>query len=357
MNPDVVMVYGFWGQNIGNAFFNVGGEWVLGEAFDRHYVGKIQDQPGYWTFHKQERGNFSGSLDLIGKVEAKLLVLQGPMLTETFSSLWSSTLAELSARGTRVLLLGAGLFRFTAAEVSAARAFVRSSGISAMVTRDSDTFEALGADVPLSHNGIDSAFFTPDSVPPVGLRLDPYYCFTFDRYPEPDIALGRGPMSRVDASFDFAEKHWNLRIPRASAWFAKRGKAQAYLGHMLDRRRLPTVLNGHEIVRLEHRTNPHLPWKVYKHGPAVASDEPYTYLSVYSGTALTLSDRVHACVATLAYGNPARLFTPSPRARLFDRLGLSAIRERPMTLPSRVLEGAKREELEFLRGIRGELGV
>ncbi len=352
--PDVVMVYGFWGQNIGNAFFNVGGEWLLEQVFGRERVGRIQDQPGYRTFHRQSGGNPRNALDLISAVDAKALVLQGPMLTETFRALWGPTFAALRAKGTRILLLGAALFRFTLEEIEASRRFLRESGVSVMVTRDSDTFRALGGEVEHAHDGIDSAFFVPEAVRPPHLDLGPYYCFTFDRYPEPTITDG-STSDRGSTVFEHAGRVWSLDVPRATDSLSRRGKAQAYLGHLIDRRSLPSDLHGRRIVRPEHRTNPHMTWKVYQRPGAVASDEPYTYFALYSQTDLTLSDRVHACVATLAYGRPAMLFSPTPRARLFDRLGLDAIRERPVVLDPTVLASAKDDQLAFLRSVAVEL--
>lgn len=350
--PDVVMVYGFWGQNIGNAFFNVGGEWALRQAFGPDRVGRIQDQPGYRTFHRQSTGNPANALDLVASVEASVLVLQGPMLTETFQALWGPTFAALRAKGTRILLLGAALFRFSADEVASARRFLRDTGVWAMSTRDHDTYEALGGEVEHAHDGIDSAFFVPDAVRPPALDLGPYYCFAFDRYPEPTIGAGRGRGSR---SFEHDGRTWTLREPKLAGHLARRGKAQAYIGHLLDRRSLPESLDGRRIVRPEHRTNPHVTWKVYRHPGAVASDEPYTYFALYEQADLTLSDRVHACVATLAYGRPAMLFSPTPRARLFDRLGVGDVRQRPVVLDREVLAAAKADELAFLEGLSTEV--
>ena len=43
----VALVSGGWGQNIGNAFFNIGGKRILEEVFPEHRVEFIQDQPGH----------------------------------------------------------------------------------------------------------------------------------------------------------------------------------------------------------------------------------------------------------------------------------------------------------------------
>lgn len=348
-DPDVVMVYGFWGQNIGNAFFNVGGHWLLSQVFGEERVGRVQDQPSYRTFYDQTKGNPATALELLASLRCKVLVLQGPMLTETFPTIWGPTFERLRAKGTHIVLLGAALFRHTPEEIQVSREFLRRHRVSVMTTRDHETFEALGSEVEAAYDGIDSAFFLPDAVPLPAIDLPPYYCFAFDRYPEPTIEIGGPARGR---GFRWEEQWWHLHQPTLTSRLAGKGKAVAYLGHLADRRDLPTEVLGRMIVRPEHRTNPHITWKIYRHPHAVASDEPYTYALVYGRTELTLSDRVHACVATLAYGNPAMLFTPSPRARLFARLGLDEVRERPMSLDPGVLEAEKKAQFAFLRDAR-----
>ena len=80
----------------------------------------------------------------------------------------------------------------------------------------------------------------------------------------------------------------------------------------------------------------------------MCSDEPFTYLTVYAGSSLTITDRVHACVATLAYGNPAILYKHSPRGQLFDRLGLGDVGERVRSLDPELLGKEQDDELNFL---------
>jgi hypothetical protein len=54
----VALVSGGWGQNIGNAFFNIGGKRILEEVFPEYRVEFIQDQPGYWIFNLWGIPNF-----------------------------------------------------------------------------------------------------------------------------------------------------------------------------------------------------------------------------------------------------------------------------------------------------------
>lgn len=351
-HPRIAIVGGFWGQNIGNAFFNVGGRWILDQVFGEANVGFVQDQPGYRTFHRQSGGNPPRDLGLLDHIDVDWIVLQGPMLTMNFRSLWQPTFQRLRERGTRVMLLSAGLSEYSQPEIDESRRFLAELKPDILVTRDRRTFEAVGDVVERAYDGIDSAFFISRAFTPHRLTLEPYIAVTFDRYPEPTISVAPSDGELPDAAttrFEALGRHWGLAFPGLSSAIANQGWIQAYLGSLLDRRRLPTHVDGHLIVRPEHRSNPHIGWKVYRHDNAVTSDEPFTYFTIYAGAELTISDRVHACVASIAYGTPAMLFARTGRASLFDRLGLGAIRKEPQVVPRPTLMQEQESELRFLR--------
>lgn len=346
MQPRVALVSGFWGQNIGNAFFNVGGKFFLERVFGKGQVDFILDQPGYRTFNDQTKGNPKNDFGLLRQLDVDFVVLQGPMLTVTFPKLWDETFSALTARGTKIILLSAAFFKYTEAEKEVTREFLRKYPATVISTRDSYSYEALRGVTKFTYSGIDSGFFVNDAYNPFNLVCAPCVALTFDRFPEPNIMLDDHPQG-YDVSFEYFGHRWYLSSPTIQSVFSKRGKWQAYIGAMLDRRYLPVEVCGMCVVRPEHRFNPHVTWKIYRHPSALVSDEPYTYLTVYGNSALTLSDRVHACVATLAYGNPAMLFTPSPRARLFERVGLGQIKQRPVVLDPVVLVEEKKAQLRF----------
>jgi hypothetical protein len=356
----VALVSGFWGQNIGNAFFNVGGKYVLEQAFGPDVsVEFIQDQPGYRTFHDQSKGNPGNDLGLLGQLAGlDFIVLQGPMLTVEFRALWEPTFKALRARGTRIILLGAAMFRFTDEEVEANRAFLKEIEPSIVVTRDTPTYDAFKDLFEHAYAGIDSAFFTPYTYRPFDLALPEYVAVTYDRFPEPRIATvpaGSRLRGRHDATFTALGLEWGLSYPSLPERLSHKGKVQSYISNFVDRRKLPSTIDRFLLVRPEHRFNPHIPWKIYKRPNAVASDEPFTYFTVYAGAELVIADRVHACVTALAYGKPAMMYRHTMRAQLFDRLDLHDIGDRPVTLPRERLDREAAAEIEFLRGALARL--
>ena len=358
-SPRGALVYGFWGQNIGNAFFNVGGKWIIQNTFGDN-VSEIQDQPAYRTFHRKHSGNPSKDVQLLKNLDVDYIVLQGPMLTTSFRAIWEPTFKALKERGVKIILLSAGGFRYTDEEISSARKFLQDYPPDILSTRDPHTYEFVKDLCPLNYSGIDSAFFWPRAYKPVKLAMEPYITVNFDQYPEPNFDVrSQAPTdaeaAKWDYSFEAIGRHWLAKQPGLLRKFAAAGQWQCYLGARLDWRSLPESLDGLKVVRPEHRFNPHVTWKVYRHPNAIASDEPYTYFTIYSGTELTISDRVHACVATLAAGKPAMLMHPTPRAHLFERVGLKDIRQRPMLLDMDLLHREQEAELAFLRGAAAEL--
>jgi len=340
-SPRVALVSGFWAQNIGNGFFNVGGKWILDQVFGQENVQYIQDNPCYRTFYNQSKGSPKSYADLHENLDIDLLVLQGPLFTKNLESIWGAAFEKLYARGVKVLMLGAAFFKYTEEEVSTVKRFLKKYPPAAISTRDRKSYEMLKGSIDTIHDGIDSAFFVPKAFNPLKFIEKPYV-FNFDRFPEPSITIGD------KGQFDFDGVRWDLNSPKFQQYFSLKGKAQAYFGHLIDRRSLPESLNGVSIIRPEHRYAPHMTHKIYQHANSFVSDEVFTYFSVYANSRLTLADRVHACVMTLAYGNTAMLFTNSPRQALFDRLEVGHINREPVALDMDYLEQERVGVIEFL---------
>lgn len=348
MSIRVALVSGFWAQNIGNAYFNVGGKWALEQVFGEGKVQFIQDKPQYRTFYDQSRGEPNNYVGLHEMLSVDYLVLQGPLFTKNFEKIWGNTLRKLTKRGVKYICLGAAFFKYTEEEASVVKQFLTEVPPAFISTRDSNTYNLLKDSGIPTHDGIDSAFFVPRAIKPISFTEE-YYAFNFDRFPEPTISLDTIRPSEHDFSFEHEEQKWGLNLPKLQQKLSISGKSQAYLGHLLDRRRLPKTINDIKIIRPEHRYVPHMTHKIYQHPNSFVSDETFTYFSVYASSKLTLADRVHACVMTLAYGNPAMLFTVSPRQSLFARLGLEEIRNRPVSLSSERLQEAQEGVIGFMK--------
>ncbi|MEX0873331.1 MAG: polysaccharide pyruvyl transferase family protein [Actinomycetota bacterium] len=357
----IVLAAGFWGQNIGNAFINLGGRWIVEKAFPSARVGFVQDQPGYKTFNNQRKGNPTNAFDWLANVDADVLVLQGALLTRGFPNLWRKSFDALRERRVKVVLLGVSFSTYTRVEVHRVREFLESYPPSVLVARDAPTYERIRDLVSASYLGLDSAFALSHAYAPLPMALsEPYVVLTFDHHPEPRIrgsddervsrpeGWWRRAFAGIGGEFDFAGSRWELSTPRLQSFLSARGIGQSYVGAALDFRRLRHQVNGYRIMRCEHRFQPYVKWKAFKRPNSMISDEPFTYCSIYSSSALTITDRVHAAVATLAYGQPTMLMNRSGRSALFARVGAADVQMRPVKVPREHLDSELAQEVEFL---------
>lgn len=337
----MLLVSGFWGQNIGNAFFNLGGRAALEAA--GHDVSFVQDMPAYATFRNESKGNWKHAYPLLDHLEFDLLVLQGPLFTRNFAAIWREQLGRLARRGVRWAVLGGALRKYSPTEVEIARALIAETPPLFVSTRDDETYVALAGVPTTLRRGVDSAFFLPEAFAPPRMSGPPVIAMTFDHFAEPRLLADPAGPLEIDG------RRFRLEGAPGIDRIAARSKAHALALRALRRSAAPGEVDGVTIVRPDHRTNPHLPVTIYKDPNGLASDEPWTYLTVYANCDLTVADRVHACVATLAYGGQAMLWNPvTRRCKLFDAIGVPDVARRPVRLAAGVREQWFAETVDFL---------
>ena len=110
----------------------------------------------------------------------------------------------------------------------------------------------------------------------------------------------------------------------------------------------PNFVTQKNPLRTHHDLWGPLPKRYINAANTVVSDVPEDYLSIYSNADTTYSDRVHACVATLAYGNSAQFFGKTQRAKLFTEVGIEDIGTLSR-LDLEELSLIKRSQLELIK--------
>ena len=350
--PRVAVVGGQWAQNVGNAFFNLGGEFILKEVFGQGAVGFFMDQPNYRTLHNKFKGNPATYVDFVRHLDIDYLVLQGPVLNSWIGTSWEETFKALRDKGTKVIFLSSAFFKFRDSEFKIVREFLEKYPPALISTRDDQTYEILKDWVPEvpKYNGIDSGYFLNRCVSPFRTRTDTrYITHNFDRYPEPELFKADPGEKYNTRQVEVEGQTYFVSVPKWLDKQAHKGKIRSYFGDLFDRRKLPGEFDGRMIVRPEHRFFPHMTHKIYRQPNGMASDEPWSYINIYANAEFTLSDRVHACVATLAFGSPAMLFTPSPRSALFGRVGMGDIKTRMVSLNLEYLREEQDNAIAWLK--------
>lgn len=294
--PRVGMYAGSWPQNIGNAFFDLGAEAIIRTLMPNALITRTGGAV-HWMFNNSstssksylgrgirkvfpefhtENGN-SIEISSIGKFD--LIVFAGMSMTTEFVRNNARSLIAANRNGAAILGLGTGASSYSKNETQVFAKFFNSLDNSAIVTRDRETYENFLPYLKNISSGIDSAFFLPEFFTPPELVIENFDMFVFD----------------------------NIRLPK-------------------------NLVADKKTLYAHHDMWGPLPKKYVSKKDTLVSDVPEDYLSLYANCHTVYSDRVHACVATLAYGNAAKLFTNSPRKSLFKEVGAEEIGNKIVTL-------------------------
>jgi hypothetical protein len=220
------------------------------------------------------------------------------VMCDEFIKVHGPPLIEASRQGAGVLFLGAGALVYDEAETVNFLRFLERVGPIGFISRDAPSFERFARAFPHACQGIDCGFFVPDAYAPPTLRLPPYVALAFDSMLEPPIETN----GRMEVRL-----HHQCWGPTGRRWASK-----------------PDVL---------------------------VSDAPHDYLALYSQAEEVHTDRVHACVATLAYGRKARLYASTPRAALFDPVGAAEIGRGLVSVDPGLLNRRKSAQVQAVREI------
>jgi hypothetical protein len=318
-----------WGSNIGNVFFHLGGIHLLHSAKKNLIIHQadLHSEKAFFPNKAQIRndskyGNFLGAADI--------LVLDGPMFDENFSTLFEPMLKNAKKLKLKTFLISTGGITYSKKEIAHCREILKKYPPYVLTTRDSDTYDNYKDLAENSYNGICTAWFCPDYYPGYNTPLiEKYISLTFDHTCEPSI-------SNILDNLTDPKKWGDIDISPV-----KHSKMQKLL--RLTQRDFPNKIEAYETFRPTHQVLHRANWRLYFKKKIFLSQTPYGYL--YRNTSLTVTDRLHACVATLAYGNPARLFIKSKRARLLNRMNIADVTNKISTIDKDLL---KKEKTDFI---------
>lgn len=353
MKKNIVYCTGFWCTNIGNAFFSLGIEYVLKKILGENNVTIVSDLQTYTTSYGKRLYPDKNQLEYISLLDAEYIVLAGPVISRYFLQLWENILIELERKGIRYIILSAGMMKMTETSLRECKTFFENHPPFIFATRDHDTYNAFGRYAEHSYDGICFSFFAPDYYIPVSIR-EKYITLNFDKISEPKI--WRDDSNKLDPfAFEFNNGIYHVKNTSLLTKLAYKtdrfSDALIYMASMLPQKEQNTKIDEYKIVRTDHRFHPHYRRKIYRHSNSFCADLPFGYLNIYANSALTLSDRVHACAVTMAYGNPAMLFTETNRVGLLERVGAKAVTYKPTQLDMKNLNREKALMLEWLDAI------
>lgn len=126
------------------------------------------------------------------------------------------------------------------------------------------------------------------------------------------------------------------------------GIDNVFFVNLLNLPQIDTDLTPYVVLNIEEPKHYTKVSKLVKNG-VIVSDNPMDYLLLYRNASEVYSDRVHACIPTLAFGNKARLFSNSPRIALFENAKIPDVRERLVSIEG--LKEMQDKQIAFLASL------
>jgi Predicted Fe-S oxidoreductases len=284
----ILLFNGCWTPNIGNAFVNIGMEMLLKKAFPDCEIYYSADTNNKWMFSASINDNryVGNSLNISSYMQVDLAVWGGMMLTKEFIDTAGDVFQSLTQRGIPIMLLGAGCDKYDKEEATLVSEYLKGLNIAGIITRDNDTFDLFCNYNFLKDKlvkGIDCGFFLSE-YHALKLDIEPFDVECFDRIPAP------------------------------------------YIEH-----------SGKKVIFTHHECFGKLPVMFINKPDTLVSELPYDYISLYANVDTVYAERVHACIAALAFGKKAMLFSDTNRASLFscvlpDGCTITELKSRPVDL-------------------------
>jgi hypothetical protein len=282
--------------NIGNGFIDKGAYKTIESAFPS---AKIIETSGYQFFAKYNysRNSITAMMQKLGIKEEKktqrsvrisdfldvdLAFFSGCVLYPDLLDMYIPALKELSSRGVPIVFLGVGGYQYNIEkrETKYTRDCLSQLNNIALISRDQSCYKTYNDLFEYSASGIDNVFFIKDWYDPPETK-QAFHAYTFDKSSEPDL-------SNEDIVIRPSHTPFGYSMPFAP------GVSALYL--------LYKSKTGNQKQNV------------------FVSDILEDYLFIYANAVETHSDRVHACVPALVYGNKAKFYHRTPRMGLFNEV-------------------------------------
>ena len=325
MNADSanIVVYGAgWIHNIGNAFIQLGSKYAVEQALpganvhviEGNYLTmptsaadklllKLSRTTGIAALRQKQMARIHAArsrqrkLSDLASVDA--VMLSGVWLSAKYLREHRRDFLELKERGIPLIFSGGGGTFYTEEEFAEVTEQLHEIKPHAIITRDDVVYEAYKNSFERVYAGIDVGFFIGDCLRPLPMPKRTVYCFD------------RGPMPAVCNVTD------------------------------------DSVVTHHSQGGLRHDT--------FDQGQLFFGEMAEDYVHLYANAPTVYSDRVHACVAALSFGNSAHLIDETPRAHLFEVVGADSIREGVTTLSVEKTAARKAQHITALKEVFSSL--
>lgn len=307
--------------NVGNGWYQYSLYYMLKKMFPQYDV-VMGEGPASLAFHIDRKSQLDNALEWMNYQTADLHIFSGPMMQD-LDNLYYNKIQGLKKRGENYALISCSGTGYSSKRIAEIGEFLKKYPPLFMSTRDEETNKTFGTYVENRYNGICTAFLVNKNIDIRSYKMDkPFFISSFYREEEPNYSLKNGneECSIENITVNHRKNHFGLPYSVSRHFNSKNGQQNE--------------IGGMKIVRtvqgLSTKFN-HINFSVPN---SFISFNPLTYLEVIKSSEFTISDRVHACAVSLACGHPAQFLFNTPRAGIFDRLGLDYKRNNGIMYPN-----------------------
>lgn len=315
----VAVLGGSWSSNVGNAFYNLGAQWLLEQLCEQSTF--VPESPR-WKEPCQD------DFDLVGHLDCDLVLMTGPCLNLKLAEVYTDSFRRLYDRGIPVGYVSVGMSLYDEGEANEVKKFLDQFPPAFVSTRDDLTHRFIEPRVSCpTYSGLCTSLFLNDAYQPATIAADPYVVLNFDSE-EPELEFDTDGAASVKKS--------------SRKWFSK-----TPVEHV-------DQIQEANIVRTCNLSIDEGYHRIYGRPNTYHSDLPGGYCSILKHAQCVYSERVHTCAATLIYGSKAQFIATSTRSfekrsLLFEQIGLGEIFNRPVKIDFDELNPMKESMVSFLR--------
>ena len=291
-------------NNIGDAFYQESLKQILIKTFPEAEITTLE---GPLTRAFKARFSFlsKNTFELSLHQDADFYILSGPILGDGFmQGRYPELIKKIKQQNKKYAILSVHGTSEDAIN------FLKENPPCAISTRNRDTYDAIQKiNCPIL-DGVCGAFFMSKNINPCSLDAD-IKLITTSLYTgeEPLFTISDGDSPLYERiNIEPLKKYSTPAIQKNLVPFKKKWSA---------------TVNDYQVVRMNHDIGMALPFGHFSYPNSFFSFNYMGYLSLYKGTALTITDRVHSTVATLTYGKPAIYLGKSRRDGLLISNGVA----------------------------------
>lgn len=311
-----VLLLRTWLTNTGNGFIEKGARALLEKVCD----GRVIEASGYGKHRLQELKPADAVPSVASYVDADVAVLPGCVLYEHALEPLEDVLFELKERGIPLILLGVGGGNYEESTKEYVSGLLQDLSPDVIISRDKPAFQAYSELAPIAHSGIDCAYWIDEWYDATS-SIKQFNVSCFEKQDEPAL----------DSTLPFVRtKHRALDHPSLTI-------SQLLSGTPFPEKAKSILKRWNKNEEFTTKRN------------IFISDSLTDYLFFYANAEITYSDRIHACLPTLVYGNKAQFYHKTPRAGLFQDLLGGDIQSQPVSIDQERLLERKTEQESVLK--------